>query len=165
MVIEKVLIAKNTSIVQDEVLSHRLCLFPINVDPRIFEYMSETDTPNEKNTIVSKLNVQCGRKGDRLAMKFNELKFLPNGSEFEMVTGSMSSDPNTNKKTYTLFSCSQDLLLKFANNPITPKHEDIIISKLGPGKGIELEAHAVKGLGKSHAKWFPVCTTWYRTLP
>lgn len=30
---------------------------------------------------------------------------------------------------------------------------------------IELEAHAVKGLGKTHAKWSPVSTAWYRLLP
>ncbi|KAF6144143.1 hypothetical protein GIB67_004816 [Kingdonia uniflora] len=127
--------------------------------------MSEPDTPNEKNTIVFKLNVQCGRKGDRLTVKSNELKWLPNRSEFEMVTDSTSSGPNTNKKTYTSFSCSQDLLPKFVNSPITPKHEDIITSKLGPGQGIVLEAHAMKGLEKSHAKWFPMCTTWYKMFP
>lgn len=40
MAIEKVLIANNTSIVQDEVLAHRLGLVPILVDPRLFEYKS-----------------------------------------------------------------------------------------------------------------------------
>ena len=40
MAIEKVLIANNTSIVQDEVLAHRLGLIPISVDPRPFEFMS-----------------------------------------------------------------------------------------------------------------------------
>ena len=30
---------------------------------------------------------------------------------------------------------------------------------------IELEAHAVKGIGKTHAKWSPVAMTWYRMLP
>lgn len=40
MAIEKVLIANNTSIVQDEVLAHRLGLIPISVDPRLFEYSS-----------------------------------------------------------------------------------------------------------------------------
>lgn len=30
---------------------------------------------------------------------------------------------------------------------------------------IELEAHAVKGMGKTHAKWSPVATAWYRMLP
>lgn len=40
MAIEKVLIANNTSVIQDEVLAHRLGLIPIIVDPRLFEYMS-----------------------------------------------------------------------------------------------------------------------------
>lgn len=40
MAIEKVLIANNTSVVQDEVLSHRLGLIPINADPRLFDYKS-----------------------------------------------------------------------------------------------------------------------------
>lgn len=40
MAIEKVLIANNTSVIQDEVLAHRLGLIPINVDPRLFDYLS-----------------------------------------------------------------------------------------------------------------------------
>lgn len=40
MAIEKVLIANNTSVIQDEVLAHRLGLIPLKVDPRMFEYMS-----------------------------------------------------------------------------------------------------------------------------
>lgn len=38
MAIERVYIANNTSIVQDEVLAHRLGLVPIQADPRLFEY-------------------------------------------------------------------------------------------------------------------------------
>ena len=38
MAIEKVFIYNNTSIIQDEVLAHRLGLIPIKVDPRLFEY-------------------------------------------------------------------------------------------------------------------------------
>ena len=30
---------------------------------------------------------------------------------------------------------------------------------------IELEAHVQKGVGKTHAKWSPVCTAAYRLLP
>lgn len=40
MAIEKVLIANNTSVIQDEVLAHRLGLIPLQVDPRLFEYIS-----------------------------------------------------------------------------------------------------------------------------
>lgn len=38
MAVEKVLIANNTSVVQDEVLAHRLGLIPIKADPRLFEF-------------------------------------------------------------------------------------------------------------------------------
>ena len=38
MAIETVAIWNNTSILQDEVLAHRLGLIPIKADPRLFEY-------------------------------------------------------------------------------------------------------------------------------
>ena len=34
-----------------------------------------------------------------------------------------------------------------------------------PGQCIDLEAHAVKGIGADHAKWSPVATAWYRLHP
>ncbi|KAG5091412.1 hypothetical protein JHK82_050190 [Glycine max] len=60
MAIERVYITNNTSVVQDEVLSHRLGLIPIRVDPKLFEYLENAgDDKNEKNTIVFKLHVHC----------------------------------------------------------------------------------------------------------
>lgn len=38
MAIEKVMIKNNTSIIQDEVLAHRLGLIPLKADPRLFEF-------------------------------------------------------------------------------------------------------------------------------
>ena len=106
MAIEKVLIANNTSVIQDEVLAHRLGLIPIKVDPRLFDYMSgfilflfnlmffwftpiwcifncaftssENDVPHEKNTIVFKLHIRCERGGPRLTgiVAVNYLHFL-----------------------------------------------------------------------------------------
>lgn len=163
MAIEKVLIANNTSVIQDEVLAHRLGLIPISVDPRLFDYMSENDTSNEKNTIVFKLHARCERGGPRFTVKTNELKWLPNGSELLLET-KPDSNPSSKPRTYTSFSSSQNSLPEFSNNPIRPML-DITIARLGPGQEIELEAHAVKGIGKTHAKWSPVATAWYRMLP
>ncbi|CAA2995749.1 DNA-directed RNA polymerases I and III subunit rpac1 isoform X1 [Olea europaea subsp. europaea] len=165
MAIEKVLIANNTSVIQDEVLAHRLGLIPLKVDPRMFEYMSENDVPNEKNTIVFKLHSCCERGSSRIKVLSNELQWLPRGSELTVSTEKPAVDPTSRPRTYTSFNCSQDSLPEFSNNPIGPKHDDIIIAKLGPGQEIELEAHAVKGMGKTHAKWSPVATSWYRMLP
>ncbi|KAI9115504.1 hypothetical protein K1719_013173 [Acacia pycnantha] len=164
MAIERVYIANNTSVIQDEVLSHRLGLIPIKADPRLFEYPENAgNDKNEKNTIVFKLHVRCEKGQPRITVKSNELKWLPNGSELpaEDVKPNSGSKP----RTFTSFSCGQDSLPEFSTNPIAPKNLDIILAKLGPGQEIELETHAVKGIGKTHAKWSPVATAWYRMLP
>lgn len=41
MAIEKVYVYNNTSIIQDEVLVHRLGLIPLKADPRQFEFRPE----------------------------------------------------------------------------------------------------------------------------
>ena len=48
---------------------------------------------------------------------------------------------------------------------VKPVHNDILITKLRPGQEIEVELVCVKGIGKTHAKWSPVCTAYYRLLP
>lgn len=92
MAIEKIFMADNTSVIADEVLSHRLGLIPLDADPRLFDYISgrylqllglhlhtvtvkaifsflslftENDVPNERNTIVYKLHVSCPKKGSQ----------------------------------------------------------------------------------------------------
>lgn len=46
-----------------------------------------------------------------------------------------------------------------------PLHDDILVAKLRPGQEIEMEMIATKGIGKTHAKWSPVCTAYYRFVP
>ncbi|RWR76192.1 DNA-directed RNA polymerases I and III subunit RPAC1 isoform X1 [Cinnamomum micranthum f. kanehirae] len=167
MAIEKVLIANNTSVVQDEVLAQRLGLIPIEADPRLFEYVSENDTAHEKNTIVFKLDVRCKKDDGRIKAKSSELKWLPGGSELQMAStnSNPSTNPNAKPKTYTSFNCRQDSLPEFSHKPLRPKYGDITIAVLGAGQAIDLEVHAVKGVGRTHAKWSPVATAWYRMLP
>jgi DNA-directed RNA polymerases I and III subunit RPAC1 len=59
MAIETIYIQDNTSIVQDEVLSHRLGLVPIYADPNEFEDFFPDSDPTDLNTIVFKLDVTC----------------------------------------------------------------------------------------------------------
>ena len=54
---------------------------------------------------------------------------------------------------------------RFKKNPPRPLHDDILIAKLRPGQEIEMELFCEKGIGKTHAKWSPVCTAYYRLVP
>ena len=54
---------------------------------------------------------------------------------------------------------------RYAAAPPAPVHSDILLAKLQPGQRIAVEMHAVKGVGKDHAKFSPVATASYRLLP
>lgn len=143
MAIEKVLIRNNTSIIQDEVLAHRLGLIPILVDPRHFEYKNE-DEINERNTIIFDLKIKCSKSNK--------------GSELEVC----------NDKVYSkdiIWIPIDGQIEKFRHNPIKPIHEDILIAKLVPGQEIDLTLQCHKGIGKDHSKFSPVATAFYRLHP
>ncbi|EIE80451.1 hypothetical protein RO3G_05156 [Rhizopus delemar RA 99-880] len=150
MAIEKVYVMNNTSIIQDEVVAHRLGLIPILADPNEFDYMAEDGGPTDLNTLVFRLKKKC--------------EFNPEASPDE-------TDPH--KKYINSYVYSKDLIWepkgnqeeKFAANPPRPVHDDIVIAKLRPGQEMEMELHCQKGVGREHAKWSPVATASYRLLP
>ncbi|KAI0739508.1 insert subdomain of RNA polymerase alpha subunit [Daedaleopsis nitida] len=142
--IEDVFVFNNTSVIQDEVLAHRLGLIPLNVDPHVFDFRK--DIPTERNTIVFRLNVTCERGktpsngGSPYIHEFvksGDLEWVPQGEQNDIFGASVPAATN----------------------------KDIVIAKLRPGQVIEVELHAIKGVGKDHAKWSPVATATYRTHP
>lgn len=44
----------------------------------------------------------------------------------------------------------------YSPEAVGPIHDDILISKMVPGHEFDLKLHAVKGIGKDHAKFSPV---------
>eukprot|EP01083_Nonionella_stella_P196974 724458_1 len=157
MAVEKVNIYQNTSIIQDEVLAHRIGLIPIKVDPRKFKPLQKeqggTGKMNPLNTIVFTLCVKCERnknlKSEDEATATDEQKYI----NAKVTAAHMKWVPQGNQAS------------KFANNPIRPVYDDILIAKLRPGQEIELEMFCELGIGKDHAKWSPVSTASYRLLP
>lgn len=147
MAIEKVTLYQNTSIIQDEVLAHRIGLIPIAVDPRLFKYVHESGNKNtEENSVVFTIQIKCefaNNSSSAPAKYINDkvfsklLKWIPQGSQAQ----------------------------KFADKPVKPVHDDILIAKLRPGQSIEAELVCEKGIGQTHAKWSPVATASYRLLP
>ncbi|NXA32676.1 RPAC1 protein, partial [Eudromia elegans] len=151
MAVEKVFVYNNTSIVQDEILAHRLGLIPIRADPRLFEYRNQGDEEGtEIDTLQFQLKIKCSRN--------------PQAAK-------ESSDPNElyiNHKVYSKHMTwvplgNQPDLFPDAN--FRPVHDDILIAQLRPGQEIDVLMHCVKGIGKDHAKFSPVATASYRLLP
>ncbi|KAI0628446.1 insert subdomain of RNA polymerase alpha subunit [Trametes polyzona] len=139
--IEDVFVWNNTSVIHDEILAQRLGLIPLNVDPALFSTRLPGDIPYDRNTLVFQLNVECSRAKDgKIVNEYvtsGDLKWVPQGEQ-ESVFGD---------------------LVPAATN------KDIVIAKLRPGQVIDMELHAIKGVGKEHAKWSPVATATYRLHP
>ncbi|SMN18164.1 similar to Saccharomyces cerevisiae YPR110C RPC40 RNA polymerase subunit AC40, common to RNA polymerase I and III [Maudiozyma saulgeensis] len=151
---EYVYFMNNTSVIQDEVLAHRIGLVPLRVDPDMLTWVDKSLSDEEKftdeNTIVLSLNVKCTRNPDapkdctdpKILYKnahvyARDLKFEPQGKQKET----------------------------FASRPVLACDPDILLAKLRPGQEISLRAHCILGIGGDHAKFSPVSTASYRLLP
>jgi len=172
MAIEKVYIYNNTSIIQDEVLSHRLGLIPLRADPRKFDwYCEDTDEKNkdnskdinaspsnygnENNSLEFELKVKCKKNPE--AKKSNSdsvdlyidssiytdhIKWIPRKGQVQALSDGKECTPNPG-----------------------PVDSEVLIAKLRPGHEMDIRMVAIKGVGKDHAKFSPVATAWYRLLP
>jgi len=148
MAIETCHIYNNTSIIQDEVLAHRLGLIPIKADPRLFEYKPKDAEPTSDDTLHFKLKVKCTRNTQAADTTAPELLFKNHKIYSEAIQW-MPLPGQDNLK-------SQD---------IGPVDKDILIATMRPGHELDMELFCVKGIGKDHAKFSPVATASYRLLP
>ncbi|KAG7088813.1 hypothetical protein E1B28_012773 [Marasmius oreades] len=152
--IERVYVFDNTSIIQDEVLAHRIGLVPLNVDPGIMDYRDPNDETlaTDRNTIVFKVDLTCTRNPS-----------VPKGS---------SEDPAVLYTNHEFLSShlvwqpagEQETVFAEVDKPGST-NPNIVLAKLRPGQSINMELHAVKGVGKDHAKFNPVATASYRLHP
>ncbi|KAH0586446.1 hypothetical protein H2248_007680 [Termitomyces sp. 'cryptogamus'] len=148
--IEHVYVWDNTSVIQDEVLAHRLGLVPLNIDPARMNMRRTDDEFTDRNTLVFKLSLLCERNNNapkgstKPSELYNNHELL--SSHLEWVPAGEQSDV-------------------FADRPPAPTNPNIVLAKLRPGQAVDMELHAVKGVGKDHAKFSPVATASYRLLP
>ncbi|KAL0229496.1 hypothetical protein GEMRC1_014113 [Eukaryota sp. GEM-RC1] len=152
MAIEHVIIHNNTSVIQDEVLAHRLGLLPLVVDPDLFEDADPELAPlyNDKQALKFTLNIKCtGKDPDVMEVEHDPSASYING---KVYSSALQWEPMGEQ----------------AINLITPPamvHQDILISKLRPGQEINVDLIAIKGVGATHAKWSPSATSFYSLLP
>lgn len=150
MAIESVFVYSNTSIMHDEILAHRLGLVPIRANPLEFNYAGDDDELDEDNHIMFELKVKCTRNPDAADDETDTQKLYLNS---HVTTGHLKWIPVGSQEA------------TFVDAPIAPVHDDILLVKLVPGQELDMKFHAVKGIGKDHAKWSPVGTASYRLLP
>ncbi|RUS26669.1 hypothetical protein BC938DRAFT_484289 [Jimgerdemannia flammicorona] len=150
MAIEMVYIMNNTSIIQDEVLAHRLGLIPVQANPTLFDYKNSEESPTDLNTIVFKLKIKCDNNPDASPDEQDPQKKYKNSNVY---SGDLIWEPKG------------DQIERFKDDPIKPVLDDILIAKLRPGQELDIEMHCTKGIGREHAKWSPVATASYRLLP
>ena len=145
MAIETVIINQNTSIIPDEVLAHRLGLIPILADADDFEEKKENEDFNEKNCIKFTLNVKCEKNKNGI---INNEQIFSRDLNLEFLGDQKNKFYDNKTKKYT----------------IGLVNDDIYLNKLAPGMEIDLVCYCVKGIGRTHAKWSPVCTAYYKLL-
>ncbi|KAG5644553.1 hypothetical protein DXG03_008208 [Asterophora parasitica] len=148
--IEHVYVWDNTSVIQDEVLAHRIGLVPFNIDPALVDMRDAVSQATDRNTIVFKLQVLCERNK-------NVPKGSKNPAELFINHEVLSS--------HLVWEPAGEQAVVFAANPPAPTNPNIVLAKLRPGQAVDMELHAVKGVGKDHAKFSAVATASYRLLP
>lgn len=161
MCIEQVYVWDNTSVIVDEILAHRIGLVPLNIDPSLFtmksgEFILEllpflfplitpildiNDTATDRDTAVFKIDVTCERnpKAPKGSIKPEELYI-----NHELLSSHIIWEPVGEQVDI------------FAARPPAPTNPNIVLAKLRPGQSVNMELHAVKGVGKDHAKFSPV---------
>lgn len=163
LAIEYVFVKNNTSIIQDEVLAHRLGLIPLKGGKEgLLDFLKwwkkpTEDDPSEPppaydfNTILMTLNVECTRNETAARGETDPLKAYHGA---HVYAHQLQFDPKGRQTQY--FS---------GDDAIQAVNPDILIAKLRPGQCIDVELHAIKGIGADHAKFSPVATASYRLLP
>eukprot|EP01128_Nolandella_sp_AFSM9_P009107 TRINITY_DN5744_c0_g1_i1.p1 TRINITY_DN5744_c0_g1~~TRINITY_DN5744_c0_g1_i1.p1 ORF type:complete len:356 (-),score=76.88 TRINITY_DN5744_c0_g1_i1:55-1122(-) len=146
MAIETVYFSQNTSIMQDEVLAHRLGLVPIKVDPRLFTYFTKGGEFTDTDTLLFELDVKCTRNEGTLNTDAEDVKY----SNSVVLSGDLKWKGQGDGQSARMASLV---------------HDDIILTQLRPGQAVVASCFCHKGVGRDHAKFSPVATASYRLLP
>lgn len=163
MAIEKVAIRNNTSIIQDEILAHRLGLLPVRADPRLFtESGADFDPLKEPHdtraVLIFDMNVTCTRQKGPPDEQTGE----PRVTNASVYSRSLIWRPIGNQKPAA--GASKRKSQGDFELDVGMVHDDILIAKLRPSQTIDLTCYVVKGTGKQHTKWSP-CMCTYRLMP
>ena len=162
--IERVYIWDNTSVLVDEVLAHRLGLIPLNVDPALMQFKTSMssglrlrfrvsyheptdaeDIATDRNTLVFTIDIACTRSPNPPLKTSEDPSPSDLYVDYELLSKHLTWKP----------AGDQESVFEGLPKP-GPTKPNIVLAKLRPGQSISMELHAVKGVGKDHAKFSPV---------
>lgn len=156
MAFEHVFINNNTSVIQDEMLAQRLGMIPLKVDPTKFDWKPDTapvESTAKNHTIVFTLKVKCEKRPDADPEKSGRREDIY--KNYKVLSKHLKWVPLADQAK-TSFR---------GKNAIRPVHSKILIAKLREGQEIDIRLHAIKGIGRDHAKFSPVATAAYKLMP
>ena len=159
----------NTSIIQDEVLAARLGLIPLTGALSGLEWLQYHKKPitslngstadsgefntTDFNTIVLKLNHEC---------HWNKSRKKDDIEPTDLYVG---SNVYARDLVWHPAGVQAQHFPEEEGGAIRPTNPDILIAKMRPGQVLDIEMHAIKGIGADHAKYSPVATATYRLMP
>ncbi|KAK9478846.1 DNA-directed RNA polymerase [Lipomyces japonicus] len=152
LAVEYVYIENNTSIIQDEVLAHRLGLIPLRANPDYLRWFKKDDPnfePTDYDTVVLKLAVKCTTNAKAPAGTTDPKELYNNA---HVYANQIVFEPQGRQE-------------EWFPDGVVPVNPDILVAKLRPGQEIDLTMHCILGIGQDHAKFSPVATASYRLLP
>ncbi|KAK9470288.1 DNA-directed RNA polymerase [Dipodascopsis tothii] len=152
LAIEYVYIQNNTSIIQDEVLAHRLGLIPLKANPDHMRWFKKGDPnvePTDYDTVVLNLSAKCTANAAAPAGATDPKVLYHNA---HIYSSAITFEPQGRQP-------------EWFPEGVLPVNPDILIAKLRPGQEIDLTMHCILGIGQDHAKFSPVATASYRLLP
>ncbi|CAN0335685.1 unnamed protein product [Pylaiella littoralis] len=153
MAIDLVTIHDNSSVLQDEFLSHRLGLIPLAADHgKQYEYNYDCDCEDycHKCSAVFTLDVSWEKKSLGRPEHMRDQPVLVTSADL------VGTDPELRP---VHFAPSDQ-----TNSDIS-QDAGIVIAKLAKGQRMQLTAVAKKGIAKEHAKWSPVAVATYKFEP
>ncbi|KAE9552206.1 hypothetical protein FO519_004587 [Halicephalobus sp. NKZ332] len=164
MALEKIYLYQNDTVLQDEVVCHRIGLLPVRADSRYFDWPSnpvvETNAGNQsvveepagdpKQELIFEVNMKCKKKKVVPADATNKNDHFENSVVYS--------------KNFNWVPIGDQAAI-FRHDPPRMVYDDILVLKMRHGQEIEARCHAVKGIGRDHAKFSPVGTASYRLLP
>jgi DNA-directed RNA polymerase I and III subunit RPAC1 len=177
--IEKILLHNNTSVVQDEVLAHRLGLVPLTGRPEGFQWIEHYlpaqpdgtggSEMTDYNTLVLKLHVKCewhpqGKERFRKGVRDPKELYTDSNGRSSQCHSAADRPVYAKQIKWAQTGEQKD---HFGEEPdaIRPTNADILLAKMRPGQEINVTMLAHKSNGADHAKYSPVATASYRLMP